>query len=1665
VRRHAKASIAIAALSCGIVLCLCASQAMAAKTVVGFFGGAGELGGQFSNPGGAAVNLSGTGGAAPRDVYVVDRGNRRIQQFHADGTWVRAFGLEVGGAGVNICEVKVSCVQASNSGEAGGMNNPQGIAIEQSTGNLYVTDQLNRRVDVFSATGAFQGAFAWSVKVAGEAEELQLCTAATECQAGSSGTNAGQFSFLLGYPAINPQNGHILIANRASGRVDEFEPTITAGVITGVAFVRGYGWNVNKEAPAEEFQTCTTATGCQGGSAGAGIGQFEGFSLTSVAADSTGRVYALDVFNNRVQAFSDVPTPEGAFAAATLSGEPAPIGIGVASSNHLFAIKPCTTLACPGAVSEEQRIQELDAVGNTVQVWAAKSGIPSSTGLAIGTDTAYMTTREGGPEARPGFFILGDPVPPAVTIDPVTTFTGTTATFEGEVHTDTIGARYHFEYSSDGVTWTRLPAKASEDKSVPGDGAAHAVSANVTGLTGLSEYQVRLVAEKAYAGGSATAETSFTTASSPPILSGVGHSHIRDTTAQLDARINPENEETEYRFEYVDQASFEAEGFTGAKSAPVPPGSLSGGEAKEVHEGLNGLAPETTYRYRLLASNDTGGVESAVRAFTTYALPQTFDPCPNDNQFRINKPAAALPDCRAYEQASPLNKNGGNVQSHYFWTKASPSGDRISFEAVAGLPGGEGSQTFPAYLATRSGGDWSTQGILPAAASGQKARVLGWTPDFAQVFSMATKIGEGTTLLSRSSADGSLTTIAPYSEELEEHNNSSELGYLDASADGSTVLFGTLAQLPVAPGSPIPAAGLTQVLGVGLTEGNLYAWDRDTGKLYLAGALPDGTAPAKGAVGGDADAYRQDTNAISADGSLYFTDLETGQLYRRLNPTAPETAQKDGKGNCIPDPVLACTIHVSASEKTNGGLEGHDAAGPQAARFMAASPDGTKAIFTSSEKLTDDAYTGFEPDPAAIARAEIADGENKDLGFLPTFADVIDVEGEYVYWTDPEHNRIGRAKLDKSEYDESFITGLSNLKGLAVIDEPSAPYVFWTSPADGEWEESSPVTGQGTIGRADLGGGNVDPSCLEGVTNPRGIDGNTEHIYWTSPKTTPGGNGKLGRANLDCDEPSVLPGPKIAGGDIAVDSSHVYFSTWTGNNGFVYRTDLDGIGGGFEAGFEFEVSVPGAPPSLALDGSHLYWTNSATSEIGRSDLDGTPASREFSFITGAGHPKGLAVDSSHIYWSANQEAVPNKGSDLYAYDAEAPAGERLTDLAPEHDGEDGIEVKGVLGASADASYVYFVANGVPDGTIANSPSANGEEAEAGNCKGTAVDSASGTCNLYLANDGEITFIARLDAQRVPTGGESSSDLANWIVGRGGMQSEIVREKTARVSADGQTLLFRSQRQLTAYDNEGAECVHSNYSDALLPGPCLELYLYRVGEPGLVCVSCSPIGAAPVGSARLVSITVGTIGAEAPAPVLSRNLSASGDRVFFETPDALVAGDINGDESCAEDVAYNSHPRSCQDAYEWEAAGAGSCPVSAGEKGCLYLLSTGTNPQPSFFGDASVSGDDAFIFTFSQLVRQDEDDQLDVYDASVDGGLASQEAIPPVSCEGEACKGGASAPPASPSSGTSSFNAPGNPPAVHKKANKKKKKRRRHHAKKRHAKHHNRAAKTSGRASR
>jgi len=913
--RFANRMLVVPLLGVAILLALCSGSALAAETgVVKFFGGEGVEGGRFNGyAAGIAVNQTGAGGVGAGDVYVTDPLNHRIQQFSASGDFIRAFGLGVGGAGVDVCTVASACVEGEESNAAGGVAAAASAVIDPSTGILYISDTgppgAGTRIDVFSATGEFEGAFGWNVKATGGAEELQLCTDESGCKAGTSGNAAGQIQ--NGYAndevTVSPLNGHVFFDDRFNGRVEEYAPNVEEGKVTGVSYVRSYG--------------------------GYGTG-----SPRSVTADQSGEIYLLN--GTKVEAFSSAGSPEGTlFEVEGYSAS----GITADSLNGNFLVIQGTY------------VEEYSHSGQLLASYLNDAGITSYfQGIALNeaAETIYLTTAT--PES--GVLVLGEPVPPTASIESVTTFTGTTATFEGHVNPEGFFTKYHFEYSTDGVHWTALAYKQ-----LPANSEEHAVSQEATGLEAHTHYQVRLVAEKLLNGGRAEAQTSFETVAAAPVLSAPTVEGIADTTAKLLAKVNPENEATSYRFECVTQAQFEASEYAEAREVPSGGASLeAGGEAVEVSAEISGLSPESEYRCRTAASNGTGDATSPDTSFVTYAS-QPLGP----------------PDARSYEQVTPVDKNGGDARGSQYTLRAAPDGEAASYLITAGgASEGGGGQHLGIYAALRGAGSWGSRVLWPEVSYGNFANIIGWSIDLRRDYVVANHVGEAGTLYEQDLETGAMRAIAspiPYES----------TAFASETADGSTVLFES-----------------EEALATGATAGwnNLYLWNRGTHKLSLLDIGPSGTPPFHGAFAGPYDwangnpktggassgvgsygYYTQQLHVLSEDGTTaFFTTYNVAQLYARsgLDTAHPETVQ------------------VSASQKTNGsGTGGKDPHGPQKAAFMEATPDGRFVFFTSAEELTNDATTGTEDQGNDLYRYDTQSGELIDLAPDETDANGAEVQG------------------------------------------------------------------------------------------------------------------------------------------------------------------------------------------------------------------------------------------------------------------------------------------------------------------------------------------------------------------------------------------------------------------------------------------------------------------------------------------------------------------------------------------------------------------------------------------------------------------------------------------------------------------------------------------------
>ena len=228
------------------------------------WGSHGTGNGQFTSPRGAAIGSNGI-------VYVLDTGNKRVEEFTSDGTYVTQWG-------------------SSGSGN-GQFLEPLAIAANTTTGNIYVADGFNCNIQEFTSNGTYV------------------------MQWGSCGFGNGQFSFPTGIAVSG--NNNLYVSDWDNSNVQEFtsngiyvtqwgssgtgdgqfqDPAGIATDLSGNVYVADTNnFNVQKFTSDGTFIT-------KWGSHGAGNGQFN--DPLGVNVSNNGLVYVSDVTNNNIQVFT-----------------------------------------------------------------------------------------------------------------------------------------------------------------------------------------------------------------------------------------------------------------------------------------------------------------------------------------------------------------------------------------------------------------------------------------------------------------------------------------------------------------------------------------------------------------------------------------------------------------------------------------------------------------------------------------------------------------------------------------------------------------------------------------------------------------------------------------------------------------------------------------------------------------------------------------------------------------------------------------------------------------------------------------------------------------------------------------------------------------------------------------------------------------------------------------------------------------------------------------------------------------------------------------------------------------------------------------------------------------------------------------------------------------
>jgi hypothetical protein len=208
------------------------------------------------------------------------------------------------------------------------------------------------------------------------------------------------------------------------------------------------------------------------------------------------------------------------------------------------------------------------------------------------------------------------------------------------------------------------------------------------------------------AGALALAAPSAASAAGPPLLGATYSEAVLSSSARLHAELDPNGAPAKYHFDYITQAAYEANlaasqpAFAGGSRAPSP-NDASLPAPLTVTQLLFSLKPETSYRYRVVASNSAGTTTGTPHAFTTFGLGG----------------GAVLPDSRGWERVSPVDKNGGEVAlpgtiAGGGVLQAATGGGAVTYGSEASFgPGAPGAPPASQYLATRTTGGWATENL------------------------------------------------------------------------------------------------------------------------------------------------------------------------------------------------------------------------------------------------------------------------------------------------------------------------------------------------------------------------------------------------------------------------------------------------------------------------------------------------------------------------------------------------------------------------------------------------------------------------------------------------------------------------------------------------------------------------------------------------------------------------------------------------------------------------------------------------------------------------------------------------------------------------------------------------------------------------------------------
>jgi hypothetical protein len=1381
---------------------------------------------------------------------------------------------------------------------------------------------------------------------------------------------------------------------------------------------------------------------------------FEGFGELGGVAVSSGEVYLADRGNGTVDVFKTSGGQEGEFV-TFVSGKPEfeePDAVAVNSTTHqIYVGDPSLSEEAggvevfkeetPGTFKFEHTISGKKTPAKEIAELASVAVDPATGDVyvaerlgravdqfnAAGTWIGWLTGTKPGqlfgeptsvavaPGSKFELYVADtaravvDKFGPSVTVPFVKTLPaptesafkrGTAPTFEvelkGKINPEGKEAEYHFEYEEEKAFDETGTFKGQTASNSAGSGSTEVkVGAIAVGLKPETAYVFRITGKNENGESHGVIVRGLQPPAAVAALSTGAPTNVLSESATLTGSLDPEGLETQYHFEYGLTKFYGKKTATVTTKEPTP-------VAAEAP--ITELTPNTTYHFRLVASNAWGTTFGEDVTFTTSGPPRISGESSEPNGHT--------------GETIKANVNPDKLDTHYHFEY----GETTAYGTSVPSPGpeediGSGATAVP-VSAKLENLKLATTYHFRVVAENSAGQTVGPDQQFTTVLiesESATEVtGEGAILNAQINTLGAPAT---YHFEYGE-TASSETSFPDQpvpAGEGEKTVSQPLANLHA--NTTYHYHVVVNVSGFGTASGP----DR-TFTTHNAATTPQLADGRQYELVSPPEKHGAYIEGIGIGGGLVQAS-EGGDAFGYV---VQGTITEDAEGNRSPEPqqVLSTRSPSGWSSQEIVGPHEHAAGleGIGPAEFLKFSPE----LSLSLVEPPNFGHTPLAEPPLSPPQTEAERGHQEKTIYLRNNAPIEPAPSEAAIYAEAKHQgEVLAAERGEGAATPGYLPLVSklNVKEGALFggtirtnSEGGSPGVVQAMAA----LEASPDLSHVVIasGVALAPNGPTPPTCrVEGLLPSCLYEWSAGQLQLVS--VLPSGEPETAHPVELGRNPKALE--RQAGGfnlrhAISTDGSRV---VWTSEE--TIQNGVQGLG-------------------------HLYLTDTAKQPAESIQLD-LPTAGAIEGEAGQALYQLANSDDSKIFFTDTQRLTPDSTAapeklgieasppqpDLYECEVVETAGKpacNLHDLTVDHNAGESAAVQGsVLGVSDDGSYVYLVA----DGVLGNGTE---EGAAPGNCKsfrsGAPVPPAGTTCNLYVLHESSgswtTKFIARL----------SSEDAPDWL-NPNHVPAALVNQ-TSRVSPSGNFLAFMSDRSLTGYDNTDVNEETGRHADE-------EVFVYDATSSStpLRCASCDPSGARPrgildtplAGEGKGLAVDRPGIWAFEPqgeskadrnpgvahwlaanvpgwtptSTFESRNQSrylTDDGRVFFNSADPLVPQ--VSVPTRPESISGKTAQVGVENVYEYELNGTGSC---TSEIGCVSLISDGSSPKESAFLDASTTGSDVFLVTAAPLVPQaDHDTELDVYDARECGASQCVPPPPPPSqqCEETAsCRPGSSSP--------------------------------------------------------